>query len=66
MKLGIFMLLFGLIIAAVGAGLWFFSEPTFLGYRSYEAQQNVAFGLGGVVFGGGLAIGGLVRMIAKR
>jgi hypothetical protein len=41
-------------------------SPTFLGYRSQEAQQYYAIGLGGMVVGGVLAIAGIVMMIVKR
>ena len=66
MRLGILLLVFGLIIAAGGAFAWQYYGPTFLGYRTQEAQQFYSAGIGGMILGGGLAIGGIVRMIAKR
>ena len=66
MKLGIFLLILGLLIAAGGVYLWQYYSPTLLGYRPQEAQQYVSAGLGGIVLGGGLAIGGIIRMILKR
>jgi hypothetical protein len=39
MKLGIFLLIFGLLIAGAGAYTWQYYNPTFLGYRTQEAQQ---------------------------
>jgi len=66
MKTGIFLLIVGLLIAAGGVYVWQYYSPTFLGYRTQEAQQYVSAGLGGMVVGGGLAIGGIIRMIVKR
>jgi len=66
MKTGIFLLIFGLLIAAGGAYAWQYYNPTFLGYRTQEAQQFFSVGIGGMILGGGLAIGGIVRMIVKR
>ena len=66
MKLGIFLLILGLLIAAGGEYVWQYYSPTFLGYRMQEAQQYISAGLGGMVVGGGMAIGGIVRMIVKR
>ena len=66
MKTGIFLLIVGLLIAAGGVYVWQYYGPTFLGYRTQEAQQYVSAGLGGMVVGGGLAIGGIIRMIVKR
>jgi len=66
MKLGIFLLIFGLLIAAGGAYAWQYYNPTFLGYRPLEAQQFYSAGIGGIILGGGLAIGGIIRMIVKR
>ena len=66
MKLGIFLLVVGLLIAGAGAYAWQYYNPSFLGYRPQEAQQFVAIGIGGMVLGGGLAIGGIVRMVLKR
>lgn len=66
MKLGIFLLIFGLLIAGGGAYAWQYYGPTFLGYRTQEAQQFFSAGMAGMILGGGLAIGGIVRMIVKR
>jgi hypothetical protein len=73
MKLGIFLLVFGLVLAGVGAAIWQFGEgqtSTFgiLGSNlSYQENDMIrAGGLGVLVIGGGLAIGGIVRMIVKR
>ena len=66
MKLGIFMLVFGLVIAGAGIAAWQYYNPSFFGYREREAQQLVSAGLAGMVVGGGLAIGGIIRMILKR
>lgn len=66
MKLGIFLLILGLLIAGAGVYFWQYYNPTFLGYRSQEAQQYFSMGMGGIVVGGGLAIGGIVRMVVKR
>ena len=66
MKLGIFLLILGLLVATGGVYAWQFYNPTFLGYRTHEAQQYVSMGVGGIVLGGGLALGGIIRMILKR
>jgi hypothetical protein len=66
MKLGIFLLILGLLIAGAGAYTWQYYGPTFLGYRTQEAQQFFSMGIGGMILGGGLAIGGIIRMIVKR
>lgn len=66
MKLGIFLLIIGLLIAGAGVCAWQYYNPTFLGYRTQEAQQYYAAGIGGIVIGGGLVIGGIIRMILKR
>jgi len=66
MKLGIFMLVFGLIIAGAGIAAWQYYNPNIFGFREREAQQLVSIGLAGMVVGGGLAIGGIIRMIIKR
>lgn len=75
MKLGIFLLIFGLVLAAAGVAAWQYGldlQSTFLGIprhgqQAYEQGTMVeAGGLGLTVLGGGLAIGGIVRMIVKR
>jgi uncharacterized membrane protein YciS (DUF1049 family) len=75
MKLGIAMLVIGLLFAAVGLGAWYLAanEPyaTAFGYpvdrSEYELLMLIqSSGLAGAVFGGGLALGGIVRMIVKR
>jgi hypothetical protein len=66
MKLGILLLVLGLLIAGAGAYAWQYSSPTFLGYRTQEAQQFFSLGLAGIILGGGLAIGGIIIMILKR
>ena len=71
MKLGIFMLVFGLILAGIGVAVWVYADPTssfLFGGRLNVDQAQIAdaAGIGGAVVGGGLAIGGIVRMILKR
>jgi hypothetical protein len=66
MKLGIFLLIFGLLIAGAGAYAWQYYSPSFFGIRTQEAQQFFSLGMGGMILGGGLAIGGIIRMIVKR
>lgn len=65
MKLGIFLLIIGLLIIGLGAYYWQYYSPSFLGYRSQEAQQLFSAGIAGMVVGIGLAVGGIVRMIVK-
>lgn len=64
MKLGIFMLILGLILAGVGMFLWQYSQQASY-YREYSNFYSSG-GLGLIVIGGGLAIGGIVRMILRR
>jgi len=76
MKLGISMLVIGLLFAGFGFFLWNFagSAWSFYGwysgfgwFSSYEdASMAKAIGMGVTVFGGGLSIGGIVRMIVTR
>lgn len=71
MKLGISMLVFGLLLAGVGVTAWMYADPelSFWGVSQLnidEAQMVKAAGIGVAVLGGGLAIGGIVRMIVKR
>lgn len=75
MKLGIAMLVVGMLMAAVGVGVWYMMAnqpiPTMFGYPVDREEYDLIMfikscGLVGVVFGGGLALGGIVRMIIKR
>lgn len=71
MKLGISMLVIGLLFAGFGLFLWNFagSQLPFTSgwFSSYEDQSMAkAIGMGLTVFGGGLSIGGIVRMVVKK
>ena len=71
MKLGISMLVVGLLLAGLGVFLWNFAGaqgPFTSGwFSSYEDQSLAeAIGMGLTVFGGGLSIGGIVRMVLKK
>ena len=75
MKLGILFLVLGLVLAGAGVAAWQFGlelQSTFLGFPRHGPQaygqgsMAVAAGLGLTVLGGGLAIGGIVRMIIRR
>ena len=71
MKLGISMLVVGLLLAGFGFFLWNFAGaqgPFTSGwFSSYEDQSLAkAIGMGLTVFGGGLSIGGIVRMVIKK
>ncbi len=71
MKLGISMLVIGLLFAGFGIFLWNFAGSagpfTHSWFSTYEAASMAkAIGMGVTIFGGGLAIGGIVRMIVKR
>ena len=75
MKLGIFLLILGLLLAGAGIAAWQYGsdlQSTVLGIPRHGASDYElgeiaeAAGLGVVVLGGGLAIGGIVRMIFKR
>ena len=70
MKLGIAMLVIGLVIAGIGFGLWQFYSME-MATQSYAAHnllyaRYVATAAGATLFGGGLSIGGIVAMIIKR
>ena len=67
MKTGIIMLIIGLIIAGVGVTAWLFSDS----YLSTSPDDETimllqAGGLGAAIIGGGLGLGGIIRMIVKR
>ena len=64
MKLVIFLLILGLLIAGGGAYAWQYFSPSFHGLRRQEAQQFLSLGMAGMILGGGLAIGGIIRMIS--
>lgn len=68
MKLGISMLILGLLLASCGVFIWLC--PTFVCtpgcYTSNDAAMWKSLGGALVVFGGGLTLGGLVRMILRR
>jgi len=70
MKLGIFMLVIGLLIAGFGVFLWDPGSSARYLLEPYNELQDVALymAIGKVltVIGGGLSIGGIVRMIVKR
>ena len=71
MKLGISMLVIGLVLAGIGTAAFMYADPnmSLWGASSFsvdEAQMVNAAGIGLAVVGGGLAIGGIIRMIVKR
>ena len=70
MKLGISMLVVGLIFAGFGVFLWDPGSSVRYWLEPYSELQDIALymsiGKGLTVFGGGLSIGGIVRMIVKR
>ena len=71
MKLGTAMLVIGLIVAAGGVFIWqLASKGGLAGSSVWSLPQDVAMveaiGMGLTVLGGGLAIGGIVRMVLKR
>jgi len=71
MKLGLFLLVLGLLIAGVGIVGWVYADPdvyfwTGTGLSYDDARVVDALGAGLMVIGGGFIIGGLVRMIVKR
>lgn len=71
MKLGLFLLILGLILAGAGIAGWMYADPNlaFWGggpFNVDEAQMANAAGCGLAVAGGGLAIGGIVRMMVKK
>lgn len=77
MKLGVFLLVFGLLLAGIGIAAWQYAQSAVGGaYREgiFGSPPELytwpllfgAGGLGLTIFGGGLAVGGIVRMIVKR
>ena len=70
MKLGISMLVIGLIFAGFGVFLWDPGSSARYWLEPYSELQDIALymsiGKGLTVFGGGLTIGGIVRMVVKR
>ena len=71
MKIGIFMLVLGLILAGFGVAAFAYADPNvsfWVGGRLSveEARMADAAGIGVAIIGGGLAVGGIVRMIVKR
>jgi hypothetical protein len=68
MKLGICMLVIGLLFAGFGVFLWDYAggQQQWFSHNLSEMFTYLAIGKGVTVFGGGLAIGGIVRMILKR
>ena len=75
MKLGIFLLIIGLILAGAGIASWQYGtdlQSTLLGIPRHGSsdyqlgEMAAAAGLGVAVLGGGLALGGIIRMIVKR
>jgi hypothetical protein len=66
MKLGIAMLIIGLIFAGFGFGLWNFVSLGGLPGVPSDVATAQAVGMGVTVFGGGLSIGGIVRMVVKK
>ncbi len=75
MKVGFTIFITGIIIAAIGVVFWqygnSYSQSLYDLIESGNTKLDIArvaeaSGLGIIVLGGGLAIGGLVRMILKR
>jgi hypothetical protein len=71
MKLGISMLVVGLVLAGLGVFVWQFASGGGLaGHPVFSLPQDIAtveaIGMGLTVVGGGLSIGGIVRMVIKR
>lgn len=62
MKLGIFLLVFGVVLAAAGVAFWQYM----LLHLGSASPIEIAVGIGVTVLGGGLVLGGIVRMVLKR
>ncbi|GAI97207.1 unnamed protein product, partial [marine sediment metagenome] len=60
--------IFGLVLVGVGLIAFMYAEPDVFGSRigGSEVQIMEASGIGAAVIGGGMAIGGIVRMIIRR
>lgn len=70
MKLGISMLVVGLLFAGFGVFLWDPGSSARYMLEPYSELRDIALyssiGKGLTVFGGGLSIGGIVRMVVKK
>ena len=53
MRLGVYLLILGLLITGFGICAWQFYSPC-------------SIGIAGMVVGGGLVVGGIIRMVKKR
>ena len=63
MKLGISMLVIGLLFAGFGVYLWKLADA---GPVASDWFSTEAIGMAVTVFGSGLSIAGIVRMVVKR
>lgn len=63
MKLGIIMLVVGLLLAGFGVYLWNLAGAGPVASNWFSTE---AIGIGVTVFGGGLSIGGIVKMVVKK
>lgn len=69
MKFGLFLLILGLLLAGAATALWMYAEPGLYWQGSrgwHEAKSLDAIGIGVMVVGGGIALGGVIRMIIRR
>jgi len=71
MKLGMFLLIFGLVLTGGGVAMWMYADPNvslwFGGRFSVdEARMLNAGAIGLTIIGGDLALGDIVRMIVTR
>jgi len=70
MKLGVFLLVLGAVIAAMGTAVWVMFGGL-LGHGPTQQESVLlhiysSLGLGGIVLGGALFIAGIIRIISKK
>ncbi len=73
MRSGQLLLIVGLILAGIGVAGWVFVTPYMVYYQGERLIDEVAFynymnacAIGVTVIGGGLTVGGLIKMILGR
>ncbi|MFC1919865.1 hypothetical protein ACFLWX_03650 [Chloroflexota bacterium] len=69
MKLGLALLIIGFLLIGGGIFLWLYADPSrplMTDITPWYSNIADAAGIGVAIFGGGLVISGIVRMVVKR